>query len=326
MPPEPSGAIIIAFDFAFPIWATPCGGSYECAGRANGLRESARARGGVAPTTVCAAGLVPRPCAHAGVVQFPLASPSVATDPKAALTLLKKLLAEARNSDGSAAIDKFSSLRSVDAKVREVKLLLKEAGATELLFEMGKDPDFEANSRRVRLEALANYCETALRFFDQGVTKRVRSISRGPDLSKITAVLPDLEGVIQERWLEAQRCQHAKAYLAAVIVMGSIIEGLLLARVTASPADAYRSRPAPKDRTGKPVPLTEWNLHTLIEVAVDLGWLKSDRGAFSHALRESRNVVHPWEHVRSKSNFDERTCITCWHVLNSSVDDLLASI
>ncbi len=109
-------------------------------------------------------------------------------------------------------------------------------------------------------------------------------------------------------------------------MMGSILEALLLARMTASPADAYRSGPAPKDKSGKPVPPTDWPLHTLIEVAVDLGWLKSDRGAFSHALRQSRNVVHPWEQVRTKADFDEATCTTCWHALNASVEDLLSSI
>jgi hypothetical protein len=249
----------------------------------------------------------------------------VTTDPKRAVEVLKRLLREVRAPNGAAAVDQFPSLRAVDAKVREAKLLLTEAGADTLLAEMEKDHDFAANSRRVRLEALANHCATAVRFLEEGVSKRVKRIYKGPDLTKLTAVLPELEAVIQARWQEAQRCQHSKAYLAAVVLMGSILEALLLARVTKSPADAYRSPSAPKDNSGRPVALTDWNLHTLIEVSVDLGWIKTDRGAFSHALRASRNVVHPWEQVRAKANFDEATCTTCWHVLNASVEDLLAS-
>jgi hypothetical protein len=74
------------------------------------------------------------------------------------------------------------------------------------------------------------------------------------------------------------------------------------------------------------VAVHEWSLNTLIDVAVSSGWLKTDRGGFSHALRQSRNIVHPYEHARSRADFDEATCKVCWQVLNASVDDLLASI
>jgi hypothetical protein len=40
-------------------------------------------------------------------------------------------------------------------------------------------------------------------------------------------------------------------------------------------------------------------------------------------LRESRNVVHPWQHAAINADFDAATCRTCWEVLNASVDDLL---
>ena len=82
----------------------------------------------------------------------------------------------------------------------------------------------------------------------------------------------------------------------------------------------------PKNKMGKVPAIQDWNLNTLIEVAVDCGWLKSDRGKFSHALRESRNVVHPWVHVTTRANFDESTCLTSWEVLKASVRDLMESM
>ena len=191
---------------------------------------------------------------------------------------------------------------------------------------MEADTDFQANSRRVRLEALANYCRTALKFFDTGLVKQRKQLFRGPDLTKLTAIVPDLEQVIQERWLEAQRCQHSGAYLAAVILMGSILEALLLARCSLSPGDAYQAPAAPKDKNGRNLAAHEWSLHTLVEVTADRGWIKTDRANFSHGLRQSRNIVHPYEHARTKANFDEATCKVCWQVLNASVDDLLVSI
>jgi len=133
----------------------------------------------------------------------------------AANKLIRQVLGEIQEGSGAAATERFSGLRAVDAKVREVKLVLTEAGAQPLVAEMEKDPDFSANSRRVRLEALANYCATALRFFETGTAKPVKRLFTGPDLRRLTAPLDGLEEVVQQRWLEAQRCQHANAYLAA---------------------------------------------------------------------------------------------------------------
>jgi hypothetical protein len=109
-------------------------------------------------------------------------------------------------------------------------------------------------------------------------------------------------------------------------MMGSILEALLLARALLSPTDAYRSSRAPRSREGKNVPIQDWNLNTLIDIAVDIGWIKTDRGMFCHAPRESRNIVHPWAQVSTKADFDLSTCVTCWYVLNASVDDLLKTI
>lgn len=205
-------------------------------------------------------------------------------------------------------------------------MVLKEADAIGLLEAMQRDEDFEANSRRVRLEALANYCSTALRFLDGGAFQPKKRLYRAPDLTALAGILPNLEPVIRDRWLEAQKCQHASAYLAAVIIMGSILEALLLARCSMSPGTAYQARGAAKNKDGSSRAIHDWTLHQLIEVAVEVGWLKSDRGKFSHALRESRNVVHRYEQTRSGANFDEHTCKMSWHVLNASVEDLLASV
>lgn len=241
--------------------------------------------------------------------------------------LISGLLKEISSDGGQALTELFSGLRAVDAKVREAKMVLRDAGANALVEEMDCDSDFEANSRRVRLEALANYCRTALKFFETGAVQQKKQLFKGPDLTKITQIMPHLEPVIQQRWLEAQRCQHAGAFLAAVIIMGSILEALLLARCSASPSQAHQSSASPKDhRSGKAIAIHEWSLSALVDVSVSNAWLKTDRGGFSHALRQSRNIVHPYEQARTGANFDEATCKVCWQVLNASVDDLLASI
>ena len=248
---------------------------------------------------------------------------------KKAISLLQGVLSQITVNGGYVSTDNFGSLREVDARVREAKMILSgPQGLPEgFVAEMANDPDFEANSRRVRLEALAGYLNNALNFLKAGgLTNSKKQIVAPPDTAKLTGIIPGLQPVIDERWREAQKYQHVKACTAAIILMGSILEALLLCRANSAPAEAYQSPKAPKGKDGKIPAIQDWNLNTLIEVAVERDWLKTDRGKFGHALRESRIVVHPWVHATTRANFDQATCETSWLVLKASVDDLLKSM
>ncbi len=106
---------------------------------------------------------------------------------------------------------------------------------------------------------------------------------------------------------QIQKSQSGHWHLAAVIITGSVLEALVLARASMSPADAFRATAAPSRKDGGQVPLHEWTLSSLIDVAAELKWINMDRKNFSHALRDSRNVVHPWHHLRTGADFDEST-------------------
>ena len=178
---------------------------------------------------------------------------------------------------------------------------------------MEKDDGFNENSRRIRLESLARYCKRAKKLIKTEAFKTNKpKIQRAPDISLLTSDSSGLKEVINRRWLDAQKCQHFKCYLSAIILMGSILEALLLARAFKDSEKSHRATAAPKEKNGKNRALPDWTLSNLIDVAVELGWLKTDRGKFSHALRDSRNMVHPYFEVSSKANFDIETCKTCW--------------
>jgi len=250
-------------------------------------------------------------------------------DLKHALQLLQVALSEVALPDGSAATDRFSGLREVDAKVREVRIILEDVEGLppSLLASLNKDFDFQANSRRIRLEALGGYIRSAVKFLDTGAFEKPKKVIHPPpDFTRLTSSVPGLKEELERRWREAQKCVHVEAFTAAIIVMGSVLEGVLLARAQLSSGEAYQAVRAPRDKAGKAVAIQDWTLSTLIDVAVEVGWLKTDRGKFSHALRESRNVVHPWQAVMSRASFDQATCVTSWHVLDSSAEDLLASV
>lgn len=129
--------------------------------------------------------------------------------------------------------------------------------------------------------------------------------------------------LLAQRWDEAQRNVDGKSYLSAIIMMGSLLEGLLLGTLQKNPRLANQASSTPKDATsGKPKPFWQWTLAEMIEVAHTLGWLGLDVKKFSHALREFRNLIHPYEQLATKANPDEDTCKISWLVVQAAVNDL----
>lgn len=138
---------------------------------------------------------------------------------------------------------------------------------------------------------------------------------------------PGIGEILQSRWIEAQRCVDAAAYLAAIIVMGSLLEGLLLGVFRKKPAIANTCASAPRDsKTGKVKPFADWSLAEMIDVAHSVAWLGLDVKRFSHALRMFRNLVHPYEQMAVRATPDEDTCKISWLVVQAAVNDLAMAL
>jgi len=143
-----------------------------------------------------------------------------------------------------------------------------------------------------------------------------------PDFGRLVSD-SSLADILTFRWAEAQRCFKAEAYLSSVIMMGSILEGVLLYKVEQNAGPAKQAKAAPRDKTGAAKPIHDWSLSALIDVAHEVGWLQGDVKRFSHGLRESRNIVHPYVQRISKDSPDGDTCRICWQVVRAAVADLL---
>ena len=134
---------------------------------------------------------------------------------------------------------------------------------------------------------------------------------------------PGVGELLAERWREAQRCLDAKAYLAGTIMMGSLLEGLLLGVALCFPKEANQASAAPRDTTTSKVrQFHAWTLSEMIDVAHALGWIDLDVSRFSHALRDFRNLIHPYQQLASKTAPDEDTCKISWLVVQAAVNDL----
>ena len=174
--------------------------------------------------------------------------------------------------------------------------------------------------------------EIALLGVESQIRGRVASASAPPPKERPLEPAPDFNRLVTDaslatilsfRWEEAQKCSKAGASLSAVIMMGSILEGVLLHKVEQNVGIANRAKCAPKDRAGNSRPIQEWGLSSLIDVANEVGWLQGDVKRFSHGLRESRNIVHPYVQRLHSDRPDEDTCRICWQVVRAAVADLL---
>jgi hypothetical protein len=136
-------------------------------------------------------------------------------------------------------------------------------------------------------------------------------------------VEPGIGEILKQRWNEVQLCVDSKAYLAALVMMGSLLEGLILATMQRFPQIANQSKVAPADPKTQQVKLfPNWTLAQMIDVAHDLKWIGLDVQKFSHALRDFRNLIHPYEQNLCKTFPDEDTCKISWLVVQAAVNDL----
>lgn len=128
-----------------------------------------------------------------------------------------------------------------------------------------------------------------------------------------------IESILKERILESRQCLQHKSPLSSVIMAGSTLEGILFGIAIKYPKEFQSAGASPKDKSGKVLPLPEWKLTGLIDVAYELGVIGLDVKKFGHALRDFRNYIHPYEQSVSKFSPDSHTAKICLQVLNASI-------
>lgn len=132
---------------------------------------------------------------------------------------------------------------------------------------------------------------------------------------------PSLHDALQGRMREAQRCIENEAWLSAVILCGSVLEGMCLGFGEARPEVVNRAYAA---QFNKAVPrLWEWKLTEWIDVLTRVGAFSPNVGKFGHALRDFRNYVHPREQLAHNFSPDAHTARIGFQVVVASADDLV---
>jgi hypothetical protein len=130
---------------------------------------------------------------------------------------------------------------------------------------------------------------------------------------------------LQARVDEIQACPRNKVPLGVIFLLGSTLEGLLLAFALQDQARFISSAAAPKDKSGRVKSLQDWTLNELIDVAHEIGLLDLDVKKFSHVLRGFRNYIHPYEQMAQRFSPDGHTVEICLQVFRAAVAQLRAS-
>jgi hypothetical protein len=141
-----------------------------------------------------------------------------------------------------------------------------------------------------------------------------------PDFDKLNLEY-GISEILKKRWDEIQKCIDANATLSAVIMMGALLEGFLLGVMQRKPQLANTASNSPK-KNGKVKHFAEWSLNDMIEVAHEIGWVQLDVKKFSHALREFRNVIHPYQQLALNTYPDIDTCKISWLVVQAACNDI----
>lgn len=147
----------------------------------------------------------------------------------------------------------------------------------------------------------------------------------GPVVFQRIPTAGPLVPILEARLAEAIRCLKADSPLAVIFHCGSILEGLLLGLASANPQQFNQAPNSPKDKEGSVKKFHEWTLAQFIDVACELGYLKLDVKKFSHALRDFRNYIHPYEQMSAHFNPDRHTAEICLQVLKAAIASLSGS-
>lgn len=135
-----------------------------------------------------------------------------------------------------------------------------------------------------------------------------------------------MQGILIRRWDECVTCLRAPAPMAATVMMGGLLEGLLLARVNKEPNQKpiFTASAAPKDRkTGNPLPLKDWTLRNFIDVAHELRWISQSAKDVGVVLRDYRNFIHPQKELSHGITLTSDDTAVLWEVAKSISKQLL---
>lgn len=127
--------------------------------------------------------------------------------------------------------------------------------------------------------------------------------------ASLTQIVSDREfgDQLRSRLEEAHRCWQSDAPTAAIIMLGSVLEGV---RYDVA-VNQHVSGKAPTD-----------HLESLINLARDNRWIAKNVVDYAHVLRDHRNLVHPRKQWKQAYAPEDDTVAIAWRVVVAALNEL----
>ena len=136
----------------------------------------------------------------------------------------------------------------------------------------------------------------------------------------------DMQRLLASRWTECIGCVNSGYPLAAIVMMGGILEALLIAKINqlSDQAPVFKAKAAPKDKkTGTALKFREWGLNDYIDVAHELKWISDTYKDIGGVLRDYRNYIHPYKEYQHKKQIVPDDAKALWEISKTIARQLL---
>jgi hypothetical protein len=145
-----------------------------------------------------------------------------------------------------------------------------------------------------------------------------------PDFSSVSQDA-EMKKILESRWIEITLCLAANSPLAATVMMGGLLEGVIFAKIECqtNKVPIYTAVSAPRDRNGKTLHLNAWTLLNYIGVAHELKWITQPVKDISEVLRDYRNYIHPKKQHLEKMSLSPEDGKILWEITKSIARQVL---
>jgi atypical dual specificity phosphatase len=117
-----------------------------------------------------------------------------------------------------------------------------------------------------------------------------------------------VQAVLEDYYDQASKSLSVRSYLGAVVGCGAVAEGIL---TWALKRQEPLAQAASKARKVSSVPIEKWTLEVLLDVAREIDLITEDE----QAIRDWRNLIHPYRRVQGSPRFDEALALSAFRAV-----------
>jgi len=192
-----------------------------------------------------------------------------------------------------------------------------ELRSVDEMYQKIMDASHKDSLRSIYIGTLKKVGEKLVRLRSSNVVRLAAATTpdNPPDFSKLISDQA-MKAILERRWIECATCLSSGAPLAATVMVGGLLEGLLLARVNREPnkAPVFTAAAAPRDKLGKTLLLKEWTLQDYIGVAHELNWITVAAKDVGAVLRDYRNYIHPQKELSHGVSLTPGDAAILWEI------------